>query len=392
MVTLGRARGALAAVRALHAAGWTVGVGTPDGGGMVGTSRACARRHTVPRPRGGGQAFLRAVRQAVDEGRYDLVLGGGDDWMAALSHFADQVGTRVAHPPPAVVARALDKAELVEVARAAGFAAPRTVPATQAALRSWQGPVVVKCRSHWTPGQRQEQRVEARLFASAQAPAAAARLRSIEGSGLQAVLQEVVDGRLGALIGLVDGGRLVGRVQQSTRSLWPTPSGVSASAVTVPVDEDLAARAERVLADIGWSGLVELQFLTGSDGVPHLIDLNGRFHGSMALADAARPGLADAWARQVLGEDVPDLPDGRPGVRFAWAAGDLRRASVERRGGLLADAARTVAFASTAHKSVWSPWDPGPTWNLVAGRLLPGRRGSTGLEPAGRPTSVETPA
>ncbi|MDD9204840.1 hypothetical protein PU560_00005, partial [Georgenia sp. 10Sc9-8] len=68
-------------------------------------------------------------------------------------------------------------------------------------------------------------------------------------------------------------------------------------------------------------GLVELQFLTGADGVPHLIDLNGRFFGSMALSNAARPGLTDDWGRLALGEPVGRLPDARPGVRYVWAAG-----------------------------------------------------------------------
>jgi predicted ATP-grasp superfamily ATP-dependent carboligase len=373
VVTLGRARGALAAVRALDAAGWTVGVGTPDGGGMVGRSRACSRRHVVPRPRGDGRDFLAAVRDAVAAGGYDVVFGGADDWMAALSYFRADVPAAVAHPPADVVARALDKVGLGDRARAVGLASPRTVEGTPDALAAWQGPVVVKCRSHCRPGHQEPLRVETRYFASAHDGRALERLERIAEAGLEAVLQEPVQGGLGALIGLVHEGRLTGRVQQRARSLWPTPSGVSASAVTVPVDPVLAGRVERLLVGLGWSGLVELQFLTGTDGVPHLIDLNGRFFGSMALSDAARPGLADAWGRQVLGLPVPDLGDARPGVRFSWGAGDLRRATVERRGGLPVDVARTLGWAVTARTSVWSLRDPGPTAHLLASRL-PSRR------------------
>lgn len=167
---------------------------------------------------------------------------------------------------------------------------------------------------------------------------------------------------------------------------------MSASAVTVAVDTDLAARAEKLLVGLGWAGLVELQFLTGADGVPHLIDLNGRFYGSMALADVARPGLADAWARQALGLPVPDLADARPGVRFAWAAGDLRRATVERRGGLVRDVARTVAWAATSRKSVWSVADPGPTVHLVVGRLRPAGRRTPEVREVRESASLASPA
>lgn len=92
-----------------------------------------------------------------------------------------------------------------------------------------------------------------------------ARIRAADA---EPVLQTPVRSRLGALIGIFHDGRLHGRVQQTTTRLWPTPNGVSARAMTVPVDEELVARAEALLQDLGWWGLVELQFLTGEDRVP----------------------------------------------------------------------------------------------------------------------------
>lgn len=181
---------------------------------------------------------------------------------------------------------ALDKAGLADRAHRAGLATPRTQVSTPAVLTSWAGPVMVTCLTHWQPGQLHAHRVEARRYDSA--AAAAGRVLALHDAGFAALLQEPVDGRLGALIGLMHEGRLRGRVQQETSRLWPTPSGVSARAVTVLVHEALAAQAERLLADLGWTGLVELQFLTAPGREPALIDLNGRVYGSMALATAAR--------------------------------------------------------------------------------------------------------
>lgn len=367
MVTNGRARGVLAAVRALTSAGWTVGVGTPNGVGMVTSSRSCARRHLVPRPRGDGSAFVCGVQHAVADGGYDVVFGGGDDWVGALATYSDAIPSRVAHPATDVVAAGLDKLGLVRRAHAVGLPVPRTEPADDAALASWDGPVVVKCRSHWRPGQVHRYRVEARRYPDT--ATAADQVRALVDGGFEPVLQQEIDGQLGALIGLVHHGRLVARVQQETSGLWPTPSGVSCRARTVPVDEDLADRATRLLADLGWSGLVELQFLRDSTGVQHLIDLNGRFYGSMALANAAGTNLADAWARQALGWPLPDLDDGRPGVRFLWTAGDLRRAFTERRRGLLADVGSTLRWLPGATTSVWHRSDIGPTVNLLTARF-----------------------
>ncbi|WP_051222840.1 hypothetical protein [Agrococcus lahaulensis] len=372
IVSTSRDRGALAAARSLRRSGWVVGVGTPDGGGMLGASRASSRTHVVPRPRRDGGDFLDGLRRAIEEGGYDIVFGGSDDWMAALSSYRDAIPARVAHPRWDAVAAALDRLRLATAARSAGLASPRTELATDAAMAAWRGPVVVKTRTHWFPGQTKSHRTEARLFPDVRS--ARDRIQHIRDVGAEPVLQEPVSGELGALIGIVAEGRLVGRVQQEASRLWPTPSGASARAETVPVDERLADRAEALLADLGWEGLVELQFLTGADGVPHLIDFNGRFFGSLALTERARPGLPDAWGRLVLEGTVPELEDAPAGMRYAWMAGDLRRAFAERRGGLAADVLDSLRWSRGAQRSIWDLRDPGPGLHLASARLRPRAR------------------
>ncbi|WP_200716743.1 MULTISPECIES: hypothetical protein [Brachybacterium] len=310
-----------------------------------------------------------AVNRAIADGDYDVVFGGGDDWMAALSAHRFEIDARVAHPEFSVVEAALDKLRLTELAHEVGLAAPHTELATPEALASWRGPVVVKCRTHWSPGRTEALRIEAKLFEHA--ADARQRLDFIQAAGEQAVLQQPVSGQLGAVIGVYHGGRLDARVQQVTSRLWPTPNGVSTRARTVPVDDLLVATCERLLETLNWRGLVELQFLTGPDGVPHLIDLNGRFFGSMALTNAARPGVADLWGQLVLGDAVMSLPDAPAGVRFSWTAGDLRRATVERRRTLARDVLDTLRWSAQATQSVWDPRDPAPTMRVMTERFIP---------------------
>jgi len=334
---------------------------------MVAASRWCRHRHVVPRPRGQGEGFVEGVQRAVREVGYDVVFGGADDWMAALATYRDRIPARVAHPPADTIDTVLDKFELAKRAADAGFATPRTELATGSVLARWTGPVVVKCRAHWRPGQRYEYRVEARRYPDL--AAATDRIRRLRDAGFEPILQEPIEGQLGALIGLFRDGRLEGRVQQEASRVWRTPCGVSARAETVPIDEELSSRATELLADLHWSGLVELQFLTDERGVAHLIDFNGRFYGSMALTNAAGSNLPNAWAHELLGHPVPYLEDARPGVRFVWLAGDLRRAFDERRGGALRDVVSTLRWARTARDSVWDRRDLGPTRELIAARL-----------------------
>lgn len=366
IVSTGRDRGALAAARAFHTAGWFVGVGTPEGGGVLGSSTACDVTYRVPRPRHDGVAFIDGVNAAARDG-FDVVFGGGDDWMAALSAYRRELHLHVAHPAFDVVETVLDKVRLGEYAAKVGFAVPRTDVATDEALAAWSGPLIVKCREHWAPQQTRPLRIEAKLFPSAEA--ARPQVERIRAAGARPVLQAPVDGRLGALIGVFHEGRLLGRTQQVSPNLWPTPNGASARAVTVPVDAALAAKAEALLREVGWHGLVELQFLTGKDGVPHLIDFNGRFYGSLALAESAVDGLMHSWGEISLGRTVTHLADARSGRRYSWFAGDLRRARRERRGGLVRDVVTSVGWSFTAKHSTWSLKDPWPSLALALGRF-----------------------
>ncbi len=81
-------------------------------------------------------------------------------------------------------------------------------------------------------------------------------------------------------------------------------SGASCRAVTVPVDPDLSARAAALFRVLGWFGLAELQFLVPAAGPARLIDLNGRFYGSLALAVRAGANLPASWAALATGRDV----------------------------------------------------------------------------------------
>jgi hypothetical protein len=80
----------------------------------------------------------------------------------------------------------------------------------------------------------------------------------------------------------------------------PQGSGSSAC-VSIPVDPELAAGAERMLMQAGWRGMFMLEFLRGSDGTAWFMELNGRTWGSMALA--RRLGLEyPAWAVRQLAD------------------------------------------------------------------------------------------
>ncbi len=353
-------RTALAAVRGLGRAGWLVGVGSAAPGSLSAASRWTRHLHRIPSPELDVRAFLEAVNQAITRVGYELVIGVDDASVMALSARRAAIQATVPYGAHDAVLAATDKLRLGEIAARAGFRTPRTVAGTSGNLDAWTGPAVVKCRMHWRPTrQGPEPRLEAMLVPG---PAEAARrVEQILQTGGEPMLQEVVTGQLMAFVAVVDQrGRLVARLQQRTERTWPVPTGVSVRATTVPVDPELAKRAAVLLEDLGWFGLVQLQFLAADESDPWLIDVNGRPYGSLSLAHAARLNPLDVWARLATGRTVPGKADAAAGVRYQWLEGDLRRACSEHRGGLLADVADCLRHAPGAAHSVASFTDPWP--------------------------------
>ena len=371
-------RSALAGVRGLACAGWTVGLGTQADGGFAAGSRYVRHRHRVPLAEAGVDAVVEAVNRAVDEVGYDLLFAVGDAESLTLSVARDRLKAPVVFPPHEAMLACFDKLALNRRAAATGLAVPRTVEATPETLDSTPYPVVVKAGTHWIGGA--EGRLSRFPVVRAEDRAAAAEaVAALEADGVQALLQEVVTGRLLALVVALDrDGGLVAAQQQEATSVWPVGSGVSTRAVTVPIDRQLCDGVVATLRDAGWWGLAELQFLVADDGRPALIDFNGRFYGSMALAAAAGLNLPDLWARVALDDDVPHGRTARTGVRYQWFEGDLRRAAEGPRRSR--ELARSLAAVPRSAHSVWSVSDPGPAVRHLA---VLGRRAAAKV--GGRP-------
>jgi predicted ATP-grasp superfamily ATP-dependent carboligase len=224
-------------------------------------------------------------------------------------------------------------------------------------MPAFEPPVVVKERLHG--GLESMARVEA-VVAETESEAAE-RVRAIHAVGGDAIVQEVVRGRLVGFTTVIDrDGRVLGAVQQEAERIFPTEAGASVRGRTVPTDARLAERAARLLGAIEWYGLAQLQFLREDRGEPKLIDFNGRFYGSLALAIGAGVNLPALWAAVATGRPPGPVASARPGVRYQWLEGDLRVAAEEHRARLLRGVLDCARYAPGAEHAIWSATDPLP--------------------------------
>lgn len=364
------ARGAIAAARALQGSGWIVGIGSPTRGPVAGT-RSAQRVHQVPPPHD-AKRFLKAVNGAIHAGGYEVIFGSGDAEVLTLSAMRKGVHGIFPYPQHERLLEVLDKSRLAAAARAAGLSTPTAIEATADALSEARYPVIVKPRLHWSPENGGAPvRIEAEIATSTED--ALRIVRSLLERGGAPFVQEILSGDLLAYTVLVGhGSEVIMDVQQRANRLWPPGSGVSVRARTEPVDPWLREQVGRLLRHCEWFGLAQLQFIASADGAVHLIDLNGRFYGSLALALAAGSDLVSGWANLATGRPV-EVAKARVGTRYQWLEGDVRRAVVERRGGLTEDLASCLRYAHGAVHSVWNIRDPGPALFYVtslSGRFL----------------------
>lgn len=357
LVADGDQRGALAAARSFGRGGAAVGVAAPQRG-LAGASRWCHAFHRIPAPEQGLSSFVDSVAGAIQAGNYEIVFPLGDAELLGLSAARDRLGAKFPYADHETVVRAFDKISVTDLARSCGMTVPVTV-VDEDDLPDLTPPVIVKQRLHGATGDNPAAaRVEAAVATSLDE--AKNLFDLVRSRGGVPFAQEIISGDLMAYIALTDSGRVIHSLQQRAIRTWPLGAGITARAITVPLDDGLARSCESLLSSLGWLGAAELQFITPPTGPPRFIDFNGRFYGSMALAVAAGCDLPMDWARLSLGQVVAGAS---PTVttRYQWLEGDLRRALVEKRGGIIHDLSETLRFAPSAAHSIMNLHDPKPT-------------------------------
>jgi predicted ATP-grasp superfamily ATP-dependent carboligase len=363
IVESGTSRGSLATARSLAAAGHQVDVGRPPGHSLAARSAAVGDRVPLPPLEAGLDAFADAVEARLQRVAYDVVMGAGDAEVLALSATSSRLSSPVLHPPVGVLRAAIDKQVLHEAAQAEQVGSPSAATFTDAADlrdRLRHGPVVVKPRVHWEVGSADVPlRLEAQVATTEEE--ALRLVQHITDAQGEAVLQEFVTGELSSYAVLLDDEhQVVAHSQQRSLHAYPEPMGVSARAVTVPVDPQVADEARRLLRRLGLTGLVQIQYLFDPRRRQrHVIDVNPRVYGSIQLAIAAGADFPRLWLETAVGgrRTVGPPVAARAGVRYQWLEGDLRRSWARRS---VPDALGSLAVAARSSHSILAPGDLGP--------------------------------
>jgi len=329
LITDGNERAALAVARSLVGAGHVVQVTAPTRVSLAGVSRGVRSHALAFDPLREPAAYAMELADVVRTERIDLLLPITDPSVESVLEnrraFGDVV---VPFADLATYRAASDKAHVLDLARASGFGVPETRVIQTADGRDANLPdedffpaVIKPHRSVVTIGRS---RSPTAVTSVADAAACRRELAALPRAAFPVLLQKRVDGVGEGFFALRWGGRTVAMFAHRRLREKPPGGGVSVYRESIALDEGLAGPGLRLLDALGWQGVAMVECKREERTGRHVVmEVNGRFWGSLQLAIDAGVDFPSLLVRCASGEAVADCQQYRLGVRSRWFWGDV---------------------------------------------------------------------
>jgi predicted ATP-grasp superfamily ATP-dependent carboligase len=327
LVTDGSQRAALAVTRSLGRAGHEVMVGADRRRSLAGASRYCMESAVFPDALEEPAAFAAAVARSVREARIEIVLPITEAALLALLPGRESLGASLPWPSAEIVARSLNKEAVLETAARLGIAVPRGVtldgPDALSRLTAPVFPVAVKpIRSVQTAADGSRAKFGVQYARSA--PELQELIRSLPSSAFPVLVQERIVGDGRGVFVLRWGGRRLAAFAHRRLREKPPAGGVSVYCESVALEPELLQAADRLLESLDWSGVAMVEFKRSArDATDFLMEINGRFWGSLQLAIDAGVDFPALLVAATLGAPVEAPGSYRVGARSRWWWGDI---------------------------------------------------------------------
>ncbi len=325
LVTDGDERSALAVVRSLGQAGYRIVVAAREAASLAGSSRFAAARAAVPDPLHEPGRFADAVvALARAEGASRVLPIGEAALLALLERRDDLPAGAIPWPSLATVRAICDKAQVLDAAVPCGIRVPaqRILHDAQGNVRELRFPVVVK-PSRSVAGDAGH-RAKLRVAHAASAGELASILASLPGVAFPVLVQErIVGPGIGVFLLMWDG---VVRAVFSHRRIREKPpaGGVSVYRESIAADPVLVRKSVALLERFGWQGVAMVEYkVDAASGTPVLMEVNGRFWGSLQLAIDAGVDFPVLLLQCAEGRPPQVPPAYREDVRLRWWWGEV---------------------------------------------------------------------
>jgi len=329
LVTDGNERAALAVARSLVQAGHAVFVTAPTPISLAGVSRGVQSRALRSDPLTEPAEYVVGLRRIIEQERADVLLPMTDASAEAVLEHRNALPQSVAVPLPdlMVYRAASDKGGILPLAKACGFEVPETRVIESAeqcedAIPDDFFPAVVKPhRSVILAGTSKYKLTVTPVANATECRRVVATLRP---SAFPVLLQHRVNGVGEGLFVLRWGGEALALFAHRRLRENPLSGGVSVYRESIALDSRLVGPGLRLLNAFGWEGVAMIECKRELEtGRYFLMEINGRFWGSLQLAIDAGVDFPALLVRCAAGESVPVCHDYAVGVRSRWFWGDV---------------------------------------------------------------------
>lgn len=338
LVTDASERAALAVIRSLGRKGIEVTAGDSTRFNIGFLSKYCKQKILYPPPELERTKFVKAMLKLVRNESFDLLTPITDLAMVPIIEQKEDFEqyTKVATPSYSTAIKALDKIETLRIAQQHGVSCPKTVFGEDVDnihefSKEITYPIVIRPRMKvtWIGEKALILKVTPKNYAYNPQDFITkwTRLVSVlKKVGLQEdflMVQEFVQGEGYGVEALMHDGEPKAVFMHKRLREYPTTGGASTLREGVK-DNGLAQLGIRLLQAMVWEGVAMVEFrANASSSKPELIEVNGRFWGSLPLAINSGVDFPYLLYKSMVDEENFISPAYKTGLKQRWLAGDF---------------------------------------------------------------------
>ena len=296
LVLDGEHRSSLAIVRSLGRRGVDVHVGEHYPNSLSTFSKYCTDEVIYNNPKSNRRSFIDSINEILENSSYEMVIGATEVTTYPLSYFKDELPDSVIIPFPDwdMMIQVADKQLTFDRAKTLGVPIPEThAPTNQDEITEiapdLEYPVVIKPRSKitWRDDKPTTLRVTDENHVDNANDLICICDKIVEKTGKLPLIQEYIPGEGYGVELLRYNGEIQTTFMHKRLREYPITGGASTYRKSV-YEKKLLEPAITLLDDLAWEGVAMVEFrLDKRDGLPKLIEINGRFWGSLPLAISA---------------------------------------------------------------------------------------------------------
>lgn len=329
LVTDGDNRAALAITRSLGRRGHRIVVGEKTQPSLARSSRYCEDGFTYPDPTRSSSAFVEALLATVRERGIDVVFPVAEITTALVMEHksAFEAHCRIPFADAETFNRASNKVEVVQLAQRLGVPVPVSVILRKPGERPpWPNglrfPVVIKSHRSRVPVKGAWRSTSVSYAGTEEELETILAEKDV--AEYPILLQQRIVGPGSGVFMCYDHGDLVALFSHKRLREKPPSGGVGVLCESVPVSPLARSHAKTLLDHLKWQGVAMVEFkIDQADQTPKLMEINGRFWGSLQLAIDAGVDFPWILLQTVTGERIMPVDTYRIGVKSRWVLGDL---------------------------------------------------------------------